>query len=89
MFYNLFCFISLQKNCPIPAFLKTAVIEKTVPTLFETDGIGNPITATQNWHFINHYNRRPIAAISKNTGIGSPTAAFYNRRYRLHLFFFN
>ena len=87
MLYNLFCFISLQKNHPIPTFLKTAVIEKLVPALFETDGIGNPITVTQNRRFINCCNRRPIAAVSKNTGIGSPTADFYNHRYRLGLLF--
>ena len=87
MLYNLFCFISLRKNHPIPTFLKTAVIEKLVPALFETDDIGNPITVAQNQCFINCCNRRPIAAVSKNTGIGSPTAAFYNHRYRLGLLF--
>ena len=85
MLYNLFCFISLRKNHPIPTFLKTAVIKKLVPALFETDDIGNPITVAQNQRFINRCNRRPIEAISKNAGIGSPIAAFYSRRYRLDL----
>jgi len=67
------------------ALLKTTVIEKSLPALFETAGIGNPITIAQNRRFINRCNRRPIEAISKNAGIGSPIAAFYSRRYRLDL----
>ena len=55
---------------------------------FETIGIGNPIIAPQNWCFINRCNRRPIAAVSKNTSIGSLIAAFYNHCYRLGLLFF-
>ena len=70
------------------ALLKTAVIEEPVETLFETAGIGNPITTAQNQRFINHCNRRPIAAVSKNVGIGSPIETFYNRYYRLGLLFF-
>ena len=55
---------------------------------FETIGIGNPIIAPQNWCFINRCNRRPIAAVSKNTSIGSLIATFYNHCYRLGLLFF-
>ena len=54
------------------ALLQTAVIDKSVPTLFENAGIGNPIMAAQNQRFIKRYNRRPIAAFFKNTDIGSP-----------------
>ena len=65
--------------------MKIAVIEDPVAALFETVGIGNPITPAQNRRFINRYSRRPIAAVFKNNGIGSSIAAFYNRRYRLGL----
>ena len=34
------------------ALLKTAVIEEPIVALFETIGIGNPITAAQNQCFI-------------------------------------
>ena len=54
------------------AFLQTAVIDKSVPALFENAGIGNPITTVQNQRFIKRCNRRPIAAFFKNAGIGSP-----------------
>ena len=56
------------------ALLKTAVIEKPVPTLFEIASIGNPITAAQNWRFTNHCNMRPITAVFKNTSIGNHIA---------------
>ena len=71
--------------------LKIAIIEKPIPALFETTGIENPITVAQNRRFINHCNRRSIVAVSKNAGIGSPIAAFYNHCYRLgsSFFFFN
>ena len=64
-------------SCPSIFFLvllKTAVIDKLVPALFESAGIGNPIMAAQNWHFTKHCNRRPIMAFFKNAGIGSPKA---------------
>ena len=75
-------------NVFFPTLLKIAVIEKPVLALFETTRIENPITVAQNWRFINRCNRRPIAAVSKNPGIGSPIAAFYNHRYRFGLLFF-
>ena len=53
--------------------------------LFENAGIGNPITVAQNWCCINCCNRKPIAVVFKNDGIGSSIAAFYNRPYRLGL----
>jgi len=56
------------------ALLKITVINKPIPALFETTSIGNPITATQNWRFTNHCNRRPIATVIKNVGIRSPIA---------------
>ena len=75
-------------NVFFPALLKTTVIEEPVAELFETVGIGNPITAFQHWRFINRCNRRPIVAVSKTAGIGSPVAAFSNRYYRLELLIF-
>jgi len=66
-----------KSYCPsvfFPTFLQTAVIDNSVPALFENVGIGNPITATQNRHFTKRCNRRPIAAFFKNAGIGSPKA---------------
>ena len=67
------CFsYSLQKNHPVPAFLRTAVIDKPVPAFFENAGIGNPITATQNQRFKKRCNRRPITAFLKNAAIGGP-----------------
>ena len=71
-----------------PTLLKTAITEKPIAALFKIVGIGNPIMAAQNQHFINHCNRRPIEMIFKNAGIGSPIAAFYNYCYRLGLSFF-
>ena len=56
-----------KKNRHVPAFLRTAVIDKHVPAFFENAGIGNPITAAQN-------QRRPITAFLKNAGIGGPKA---------------
>ena len=63
-----------KSSCPnvfFPALLKTAVIDKPVPALFESPGIGNPITAAQNRCFTNRCNRRPIVAVFKNASIGS------------------
>ena len=87
--------ITLQKKSSYPnvfflMFFKIAAIEKPIPTLFETVGIGNPIMAAQNRRFINHCNRRPIAVVSKYVGIGCPIATFNNHRYMLRssLFFF-
>ena len=57
-----------------PALLKTAVIDKHISALFEIASIGNAITVTQDRRFTNHWNRRPIAAVFKNTGIGSSIA---------------
>ena len=65
--------------------LKIVVIEELVTALSEIAGIGNPITAAQNWRFINRCNRRPITAISKNAAIESPIAVCYNCCYRLDL----
>ena len=57
-----------------PGAFKTAVIDKPISALFEIASIGNAITATQNRRFTDRCNRRPIAAVFKNTGIGSPIA---------------
>ena len=58
---------SFYSSIFFPAFLYTAVIDKSVLTLFENAGIGNPITAAQN----QRCNRRPIVAFFKNASIGS------------------
>ena len=62
--------MTLQKNRHVPVFfsrlLKTIVIDKLVLTLFETASM------TQIRRFTNRCNRRPIAAVFKNAGIGSP-----------------
>ena len=61
-------------SCPsifFLALLKTAVIDKLVPALFESAGIGNPIMVAQNQHFTNRYNRKPIVVVFKYIGIGS------------------
>ena len=65
--------------------LKTTIIEEPVAALFETAGIGNPITAFQHRRFIYRYNRRPITTVSKTVGIGSSIAVFSNHRYRSEL----
>ena len=66
---------SLQKssypNVFFPALLKTVIIDKPIPALFEIAIIGNAFTVTQDRRFTNRCNRRPIAAVFKNTGIGS------------------
>ena len=54
--------VTLQKNRPVPAFLRTAVIDKPVLAFFENVGIGNPITVAQNQRFKKRCNRRPIPA---------------------------
>ena len=63
-----------KSSCPSffsQTLLKTAVIDKPIPALFESTGIGNPITAAQNRRFKNRCNKRLIAAVFKNAGIGS------------------
>ena len=66
--------LSLQKNRPVPAFLRTTVIDKPIRAFFENASIGNPITAAQNQRFTKRCNKRPIAAFFKNAGIGGPKA---------------
>ena len=63
-----------NSSCPTVFFLallNIAVLDKPVPILFESADIGNPITAAQNRRFKNRCNKRLIAAVFKNAGIGS------------------
>ena len=72
---NFYIYTTKKSSYPsvfFPAFLQTAIIDKSVPALFQNAGIGNPIMAAQNQRFIKRCNRRPIAAFFKNAGIGSP-----------------
>ena len=70
------------------ALFKTIVISHPIAALSKTASIGYPITAVQQWHFLNRCYRDPIAAILETAGIGKPITAFSNRRYRVEISIF-